>query len=62
VEIVERLAAAVREAVMTTDFKREMENLMIFGPVRSPTETRDLMLQAEAQYVQYVRETGASID
>jgi len=62
VEIVERLAAAVRETVTTTDFKREMENLMIFGPVRSPAETRDLMLQAEAQYVQYVRETGASID
>lgn len=62
VEIVERLAAAVREAVMTTDFKRETENLMIYGAARSPTETRDLMLQAEAQYVQYVRETGASID
>jgi hypothetical protein len=35
---------------------------MIVGAARSPGETRELMQQAEAQYVQYVRETGASID
>lgn len=61
-EIVERLSAAVRQAVQTSDFRQEMEQLMIFGSARAPSETRELMLQAEAQYVQYVRETGASID
>jgi len=61
-EIIERLSAAVRQAALAGDFKQEMEQLMIFGPVRSPAETRELMLQAEAQYAQYVRETGASID
>jgi hypothetical protein len=39
-----------------------MERLLIVGAARSPAETRDLMLQAEAQYLQFVRETGASID
>lgn len=62
VEIVERLAAAVRQAALTPDFKLEMDRLLIVGTARSPTETRELMAQAEAQYVQYVRETGASID
>ena len=61
-EIVERLSTAVRQAAQTSEFRQEMEQLMIFGPVRAPSETRELMLQAEAQYVQYVRETGASID
>lgn len=61
-EIVDRLAAAVRQAAQTADFRQEMDHLMIVGAARPPHETRDLMLQAEAQYVQYVRETGASID
>ena len=61
-EIVERLAAAARQAALTPDFKQEMDRLLIVGTARSPAETRELMLQAEAQYVQYVRETGASID
>lgn len=62
VEIVARLAAAVRQAAQTAEFKQEMDRLMIVGTARSPSETRELMLQAEAQYVQFVRETGASID
>ena len=62
VEITDRLAAAVRQAAQTADFKQEMDRLLIAGTARSPAETRELMLQAEAQYVQYVRETGASID
>ncbi|MBI5719107.1 MAG: tripartite tricarboxylate transporter substrate binding protein [Burkholderiales bacterium] len=62
VEIAERLAAAVRQAAQTADFKQEMDRLLIVGAARSPAETRELMLQAEAQYMQYVRETGASID
>ncbi|ACB33584.1 conserved hypothetical protein [Leptothrix cholodnii SP-6] len=61
-EIVERLAAAVHQAAATAEFKHEMERLLIVGAVRSPAQTRELMGQAEAQYVQYVRETGASID
>jgi len=61
-KLVERLAGAVRQAAETADFKQEMERLMIAGAARRPAETRALMLQAEAQYVQYVRETGASID
>lgn len=61
-EIVERLAHAVRQAAQTADFRQEMDRLLIVGPARSPAETRDLMLQAEAQYVRFVRETGASID
>jgi tripartite-type tricarboxylate transporter receptor subunit TctC len=61
-EIVQRLAGAVRQATQTADFKHEMDRLMIVGHTRSPAETRELMQQAEAQYVQYVRETGASID
>ena len=56
------MATAVRQAAQTADFKQEMDRLLIVGPVRSPTETRDVMLQAEAQYVQFVRETGDSID
>lgn len=61
-EIVERLATAVRQAAATDDFRQAMERLLIVGAVRSPAQTRELMLQAEAQYAQYVRETGASID
>jgi tripartite-type tricarboxylate transporter receptor subunit TctC len=61
-EIVDRLAAAVRTAAQTADFRQEMDRLLIAGTARTPAETRELMLQAEAQYVQYVRETGASID
>ena len=58
----QRLAAAAQHAAKSTEFKQEMERLLIVGKVRSPAETRELMLQAEAQYVQFVRETGASID
>lgn len=61
-DIVERLAGAVRQAAQTADFKQEMDRLLIVGTARSPAQTRELILQAEAQYVQYVRETGASID
>lgn len=61
-EIVERLATAVRQTALTEEFKQAMERLLIGGAVRSPAQARELMLQAEAQYVQYVRETGASID
>lgn len=61
-DVVERVAAAVRQAAQTADFRQEMDRLMIVGPARMPAETRELMLQAEAQYVQYVRATGASID
>lgn len=61
-DTVDRLAAAVRQATQTTEFKQEMERLLIVGAIRSPAETRELMQQAEAQYVQFVRETGASID
>lgn len=61
-DIVERLAAAVKQAAQTTEFKQEMDRLLIVGGARSASETRELMLQAEAQYVQFVRDTGASID
>ncbi len=61
-DIVDRLAAAAQQAAQSAEFKQEMERLFIAGKVRSTAETRELMLQAEAQYVQFVRETGASID
>ena len=61
-ELCAQIAAAVNQAALTADFKQEMERLLIVGAARSPAQTRELMLQAEAQYVQYVRETGASID
>jgi len=61
-DVVSRLAAAAQQAAQSAEFKQEMERLLIVGKVRSPAETRELMLQAEAQYVQFVRETGASID
>lgn len=61
-DIVDRLAAAVRQTAQAADFKQEMDRLLIVGAVRSPAETRDLVLQAEAQYANYVRATGASID
>ncbi len=61
-EIVERLAAAARQAAQSAEFRQEMERLLIVGSVRSPAETRELMLQAEAQYLQFVRETGTTID
>ena len=61
-EIVERLAGAVRQATQGAEFRQEMERLLIVGPLRSPEQTRELMAQAEAQYAQFVRETGASID
>lgn len=61
-DIIDRLTAAAQQAAQSADFKLEMERLLIVGKVRSPAETRELMLQAEAQYVQFVRETGASID
>ncbi|MCK6376759.1 MAG: tripartite tricarboxylate transporter substrate binding protein [Zoogloea sp.] len=61
-DIVDRLAAAAQQAAQSAEFRQEMERLLIVGKTRSPAETRELMLQAEAQYVQFVRETGASID
>lgn len=61
-DMVDRLAAAAQQAAKSAEFRQEMERLLIVGSVKSPAETRDLMLQAEAQYVQFVRETGASID
>lgn len=61
-EIVDRLSTAVQQAALTADFTQEMMRLLIVGTARSPAQTRELMLQAETQYAQYVRETGASID
>ena len=61
-DIVERLAAAARQAALSAEFRQEMERLLIVGSIRSPAETRELMREAEAQYAQFVRETGASID
>ncbi len=61
-DIVERVASAVLQAGQSAEFKQEMDRLLIVGGTRSPAETRDLMQQAEAQYAQYARETGASID
>ncbi|MBT9490662.1 MAG: tripartite tricarboxylate transporter substrate binding protein [Rubrivivax sp.] len=61
-DIVDRLAVAAQHATQSPEFKQEMERLLIVGRVRSPAETHELMLQAEMQYVQFVRETGASID
>lgn len=61
-DIVERLAGAVVQAAQTAEFRQEMDRLLIVGPARGPAETRALMLQAEAQYLHHVRETGASID
>jgi tripartite-type tricarboxylate transporter receptor subunit TctC len=58
----ERLSTAVLQAATTADFKQEMDRLLIVGGPRSTAETRSLLLQAEAQYMQYVRETGANID
>lgn len=61
-EIVERLASEVQRVAKSADFRREMDRLLIVGIARSPAETRDLLVQAESQYAQFVRETGASID
>jgi len=61
-DIVDRLATVVRQTAQTAEFRQEMERLLIVGSVRSSSETRELMRQAEAQYMQFVRETGASID
>ncbi|MBL8289225.1 MAG: tripartite tricarboxylate transporter substrate binding protein [Rubrivivax sp.] len=61
-EIIERLAGAVRQAAQAAEFKQEMDRLLIVGTARAPAETRELMLRAEAQYAQFVRDTGASID
>ena len=61
-DIVERLTTAVRQATLTAEFQQEMERLLIVGQARSSVETRELISQAEAQYVLFVRETGASID
>jgi len=61
-QIVERLDEAVRQVAQTTEFRQEMDRLMIVGAARSSAQTRELLMQAEAQYMQYVRDTGASID
>lgn len=60
--IAERLSRAVQQAASTAEFRQEMDRLLIQGGARSLADTRDLLMQAEAQYVQYVRDTGASID
>ena len=61
-EIAERLSRAIAHAASTAEFKQEMDRLLIVGGARSMADTRALLLQAEAQYMQYVRETGANID
>lgn len=61
-EIVGRLSAAVQRAAQTAEFKREMERLMIDSHARDPARTRELMIQSDAQYAQFARETGASLD
>ncbi len=61
-DIAERISRAVLQAAATPEFKQEMDRLLIVGGARTTAETRALMQQAEAQYMQYVRETGASID
>jgi tripartite-type tricarboxylate transporter receptor subunit TctC len=61
-EIVDRLAAAVRGAAQTTEFKQTMDRLLIVGSARSPAQTQKLIQQAEAQYMRFARETGASVD
>ena len=61
-EIIDRLAAAVREAAQTAEFKQAMDRLLIVGSARSPAQTQELIQQAEAQYMRFARETGASID
>lgn len=61
-DIVDRLAVVARQAAQSAEFRQEMERLLIVGGPRSSAETRELMLKAEAQYIQFVRETGASID
>jgi len=61
-DIAERLTKSVLQAAATSEFKQEMDRLLIVGGARSTAETRALMQQAEAQYMQYVRETGANID
>jgi len=61
-EIVDRLAAAARDAAQTAEFKQTMDRLLISGGVRSPAEAQKQIQQAEAQYLKFVRETGASID
>ena len=52
----------VHQAASAIEFKQVMDRLLIVGGARSTADTRELLLQAEAQYVQYVRESGASIE
>jgi tripartite-type tricarboxylate transporter receptor subunit TctC len=61
-EIAERLSGAVRQVGQSAEFRQELDRLLIATAVRSPEQTRELLAQAEAQYAQHVRETGASID
>lgn len=61
-DIAERLSKSVLQAAATPEFKQEMDRLLIVGGARSMAESRALMQQAEAQYMQFVRETGANID
>ncbi|MEY4748948.1 MAG: hypothetical protein RIQ60_1162 [Pseudomonadota bacterium] len=61
-ELVERLAAAVQQVTQTPEYQQEMERLMIVGRVRPPAETRELIQQVEAQYRQFVHDTGAHLD
>lgn len=61
-DIADRLTKSVLQAAATSEFKQEMDRLLIVGGARSTAETRALMQQAEAQYMQFVRETGVNID
>ena len=61
-DIVERLARAAQRAASTAEYRQETDRLLIPAGARSPAETRELMVQAEAQYARYVRDSGASID
>jgi tripartite-type tricarboxylate transporter receptor subunit TctC len=60
--VVDRLATAIQQAASTPEYRQEMDRLLIIGGALSPAETRELIIKAEAQYVEYVRKTGASID
>ena len=61
-EKVERLSRAVTQAASTVEFRQEMDRLLIAGGARAAAEAMALIKQAEAQYQQFVRETGATID
>lgn len=45
------VAVAPLKTAQGAEFKQQMERPLIAGGVRLPAETRDLILQAEAQFV-----------